>query len=281
MLTDFARSVLVEARRAALESGRREVGAAHILAALVAAAGSGRFSVLRELGVDGAALLAAIPRSPGRGESSRAPGPFVPYDEEAERVLRAAATLARERGSSSVWSHDLWMALATEPTCVSGALRESGITAERLVDALRRRPQDDRSPFERCGPAWFVRLDPDSAAPPYRQIVDQIAEAVAAGWLAPGERLPSVRDLAEELDLAPGTVARAYSELESMGVVETRGARGTHVASAVNRRRDVRGRLERMLRPVVVRAYHMGATADDVRRALEASMTGIYQGRLH
>ena len=65
--------------------------------------------------------------------------------------------------------------------------------------------------------------------PPYEQIRAQLAEQVAAGRLAPGTRLPTVRALAESLGVASNTVARAYRELEHSGVVSTRGRNGTVV----------------------------------------------------
>jgi DNA-binding transcriptional regulator YhcF (GntR family) len=94
-----------------------------------------------------------------------------------------------------------------------------------------------------------------------------------------GERLPSVRDLAAELGIAPGTVARAYSELESRGVVETEGARGTRVAprqsGAGRSRKSPADFLERAFRRIVVGAFHRGATAQEVTTALERAMKGI------
>jgi DNA-binding transcriptional regulator YhcF (GntR family) len=66
--------------------------------------------------------------------------------------------------------------------------------------------------------------------PPYEQLRAQIAGLVAAAELSPGSRLPSVRQLAGDLGLAPGTVARAYSELEAEGLLVTRQRGGTFVA---------------------------------------------------
>ena len=73
-------------------------------------------------------------------------------------------------------------------------------------------------------------IDPHAGTPPYEQVRDGIRDRVDSGTLAPGFRLPPVRTLATSLDLAPNTVARAYKELESLGVVETRGRAGTFVA---------------------------------------------------
>ncbi len=74
-------------------------------------------------------------------------------------------------------------------------------------------------------------LDPGAADPPYEQLRAQIARRAASGDLPAGTRLPTVRGLAADLDLAANTVARAYKELEADGVVVTEGRRGTFVAS--------------------------------------------------
>jgi DNA-binding transcriptional regulator YhcF (GntR family) len=74
-----------------------------------------------------------------------------------------------------------------------------------------------------------LQLDDSATEPPYEQLRAAIAELVESGELTPGERLPSVRALAEQLGLASNTVARAYRELEHAGVVTTRGRNGTVV----------------------------------------------------
>jgi GntR family transcriptional regulator len=68
--------------------------------------------------------------------------------------------------------------------------------------------------------------------PIYLQIVNQVKYLVAAGRLAPGDELPPIRALAEQLVINPNTVARAYRELEVAGVVEKRGTTGTFVSAA-------------------------------------------------
>jgi DNA-binding transcriptional regulator YhcF (GntR family) len=74
-----------------------------------------------------------------------------------------------------------------------------------------------------------IDLDVTSSSPPFEQIRAQIATHVEAGALQPGDRLPTVRRLAEDLGVAPNTVARAYRELEQSGVIETRGRLGSFV----------------------------------------------------
>jgi GntR family transcriptional regulator len=77
-----------------------------------------------------------------------------------------------------------------------------------------------------------LRVDLSRPVPPYEQLRAQLAGLVAAGQLTPGTRLPSVRQLAGDLGLAPGTIARAYQELESEGVLATRQRGGTFVAGS-------------------------------------------------
>ncbi|MDF2829677.1 MAG: GntR family transcriptional regulator [Mycobacterium sp.] len=78
----------------------------------------------------------------------------------------------------------------------------------------------------------WVRVDPQAARPLFDQLRVQIIEGVREGRLTPGTRLPTVRELATQLSMAVNTVARAYRELESAGIVETRGRFGTFVARA-------------------------------------------------
>lgn len=76
----------------------------------------------------------------------------------------------------------------------------------------------------------LVTVDRDSDVAPFEQLRAGVVAAIDAGELAPGDRLPTVRALAQELGLAPNTVAKAYRVLEADGVVETRGRHGTRVA---------------------------------------------------
>ena len=73
-------------------------------------------------------------------------------------------------------------------------------------------------------------IDAHATTPPFEQLRLQVLEGVADGSLAPGTKLPTVRALAEQLGLATNTVARSYRELETAGVIETRGRSGSFVA---------------------------------------------------
>lgn len=120
----------------------------------------------------------------------------------------------------------------------------------------------------------IVRIDAESPIPPYRQLVDQMLALIAGGALAVGQRLPPVRQLAADLGLANGTVARAYRLLEEAGVLETRGRQGTFVA---RQHRDLskEERLE-VLRAktaeLIQAAAAVGASEDDVKSALDRAL---------
>lgn len=77
-----------------------------------------------------------------------------------------------------------------------------------------------------------IRLDHGTPVPPFEQIRAQIALHVAAGRLIPGDRLPAIRSLADELDVSTNTIARAYRELITADIAEAAGRRGTRITAA-------------------------------------------------
>lgn len=88
-------------------------------------------------------------------------------------------------------------------------------------------------------------IDPKSNTPIYRQIVDQIRDAIDAGVYRAGEALPSLRVLAVEIRVNPNTVQHAYEELEREGVIESR--RGIGVFVVDRKSKAVRGKVERQV----------------------------------
>jgi GntR family transcriptional regulator len=74
-----------------------------------------------------------------------------------------------------------------------------------------------------------ITIDIESPQPPFEQLIDQIKAAVTAGVLMPGKALPSIRQLAVDLELNNKTVAKAYKLLERDAVIETKGYRGTFI----------------------------------------------------
>jgi DNA-binding transcriptional regulator YhcF (GntR family) len=75
-----------------------------------------------------------------------------------------------------------------------------------------------------------LELDPASAVPTFLQLRAQLIELVRSGALKPGTRIPTVRALAQELGIAPNTVAKAYRHLEDDGILETRGRNGSFIS---------------------------------------------------
>src|SRR6202051_5363466 len=91
------------------------------------------------------------------------------------------------------------------------------------------------------GQRMILRVDASSAVPPYEQIRSQLATIIATGLLRAGQRLPSIRQLAADLGLAGGTVARAFRELEQGGFIISRGRHGTFVSCRVRSGSPERG----------------------------------------
>lgn len=91
-------------------------------------------------------------------------------------------------------------------------------------------PRRPDPPFRRPAPSLQLRIESNSAIPPFEQIRAQISLLVASGRLKPRDRLPTIRALSAQLELASGTVARAYRELERTDVLISRGRAGTFVA---------------------------------------------------
>jgi len=105
------------------------------------------------------------------------------------------------------------------------------------------------------GTPFHLHVTPGDEAPIYRQIVRQVVAGVASGRLAPGERLPSLRELARKLVVAPLTVKKAYDELEVQGVIETLHGQGTFVrADAVRSSRKGLERLRPLARRLLIEA---------------------------
>ena len=82
------------------------------------------------------------------------------------------------------------------------------------------------------GPLIRFRLDPRSGVPAYRQLIDQVRQAVRLGLLRPGDQLPPVREVVTQITINPNTVHRAYRDLETEGLVEGQQGRGTFVRAA-------------------------------------------------
>ncbi|MFY1693922.1 GntR family transcriptional regulator [Solwaraspora sp. WMMA2101] len=112
----------------------------------------------------------------------------------------------------------------------------------------------------------------DDPTPPYEQLRRQLVELIRYGVLAPGDRLPPVRQLAADLGLAAGTVARTYRELESAGVVVSRRGGGTRVAAAPPAGSDPTGALHDRAATYVREARLLGADDDQIVSAVARAL---------
>ncbi len=116
----------------------------------------------------------------------------------------------------------------------------------------------------------FTPVQPGDEVPIYRQIVNQVREGVAASSFPPGHKLPSHRDLAALLAVAPLTVKKAYDELEAQGLIETRRGLGSFIREtpAAPAPDEVRERLARAARRLLTEARLAGVPLDRVEQLL-------------
>lgn len=277
--TDRVRRVLQIAREEAARLNHEYVGTEHLVLGLIQDRGGVAGAVLANLGADVDAIRQTIEALVKKGEAAPRPGAKLPYTSRAKNILELAMAEARELNHDYVGTEHLLLgALREEKGIGAQALTATGVTLARARAEVLRLLSGEAM-VARSTPAFQVRIDDAADRSIYEQIVAQMQEAVATGVLGPGDRLPPVRHLADHLDIAPGTVARAYAELERLGIVVTEGAKGTRVAKRpgtpvpADRRPE---NLVGLLRPVAVAAYHLGASAVDLRLALEEAMRGIF-----
>jgi GntR family transcriptional regulator len=124
-----------------------------------------------------------------------------------------------------------------------------------------------------------VQLNFKSGVPVYLQIVQQVQSAAASGALRPGDPLPSVRALAEDLRINRNTVARAYAALETEGVLELRQGSGCYLKAngASPLKRSVRSeRLGAELDAVIVQAHHLQIGDDALQALLKERLTAFH-----
>ena len=115
-------------------------------------------------------------------------------------------------------------------------------------------------------------IAPSSGVPIYRQIVDQVVALIAGGRLAPGDFLPSVRQVAHSADINPMTVSKAYGLLEADGIVERLRGQGMCVAAsaATGTLAERRQQVHELLAPAVHRARLLGLTDKQIRALFDA-----------
>jgi GntR family transcriptional regulator len=123
----------------------------------------------------------------------------------------------------------------------------------------------------------LFRPNPSSGVPIYLQLMEQVKHAIETGALRPGEQLPGIRPMAEELVINPNTVAKAYRELEHEGVIELRHGAGAFVSgNAVAKKVTDRLRsAQAVVAAAVERLRARGVSDEEIRRLFEAVLAGL------
>ena len=116
----------------------------------------------------------------------------------------------------------------------------------------------------------FIALSPSNPDPMYKQVTDQIKNAIAAGDLRPNDKLPSIRELAEALETSVITIKRAYLDLETDGYILTRAGLGSFVVD-VDRdrlRQEKLAEFKAALKGILATGAKYGVKADDIARLI-------------
>ena len=123
----------------------------------------------------------------------------------------------------------------------------------------------------------LFRPNPASGVPIYLQLMEQVKHSIETGALRPGEQLPGIRPLAEELVINPNTVAKAYRELEHEGVIELRHGAGAFVSGAARAKKvmDKFRAGQAIVADAVERLRARGVTDEEIRRMFEAELAGL------
>ena len=123
----------------------------------------------------------------------------------------------------------------------------------------------------------MFRPNPSSGVPIYLQLMEQVKHAIETGALRPGDQLPGMRPLAEELVINPNTVAKANRELEHEGVIELRHGAGAFVAGNAGTKKltDKVRAGQAIVAAAVEKLRARGVTDEEIRRLFEAQLAGL------
>ena len=123
----------------------------------------------------------------------------------------------------------------------------------------------------------LFRPNPSLGVPIYLQLMEQVKHAIETGALRPGEQLPGIRPLAEELVINPNTVAKAYRELEHEGVIELRHGAGAFVSAGARPKKttDKLRAAQTIVVAAIERLRERGVTEEEIRRLFEAELAGL------
>ncbi|MCH5264811.1 MAG: GntR family transcriptional regulator [Lachnospiraceae bacterium] len=127
----------------------------------------------------------------------------------------------------------------------------------------------------------MIHLDFHSSQPIYEQIITQYKYLLLQGYLKEGDAIPSVRRLAMELDITPGTVAKAYRELEQQGLIATVRGKGTFIAGIPKAPPDagVIDRVKEELQTLCMELIYQGLARDDIQKLMEEILEKLQGGK--
>ena len=125
----------------------------------------------------------------------------------------------------------------------------------------------------------FVRIETSSGIPITRQIMDQIRAQCASGILSPGERLPSIRELARDLAVNQNTILRAYERLTASGLLERRHGNGTYVTTEEQpqQQREQREQLRKEIENVTHHAVTLGYGPEQIHLMVDQALQHLKQ----
>jgi GntR family transcriptional regulator len=119
----------------------------------------------------------------------------------------------------------------------------------------------------------MVHLDYRDARPIYAQIIDGFREQIATGILQPGDKLPSVRELAQNLAINPNTIQRSYRQLETEGWIVTVPGKGCFVCTVPSIRQQEKQRLMEIFDSTVAALSHLGVSREELLQRLREEET--------
>lgn len=123
----------------------------------------------------------------------------------------------------------------------------------------------------------MFNIDARSSTPIYEQIITAVKEGIIKGILQPGDKLPSVRELASMLTTNPNTVSKAYTELERIKIIETLRGKGTFVSSDYKPKleEDKMVKLKNDLKKLLMDAHYMGIKKGDIKKIMDELYTEL------
>ncbi|AEB64654.1 GntR family transcriptional regulator [Bacillus sp. L381] len=129
----------------------------------------------------------------------------------------------------------------------------------------------------------MIQIDPRSSTPIYEQIIQQLKELCLKGIMKPGDKLPSVRELATIIIANPNTVSKAYKELERDGVIETLRGRGTYISENA-KKTLVEGKMtmiKEQLKQLIIDAHYAGVELEKLQEWIKEISADVKGGRDH